>query len=172
VTERFGRGLPGVTMVPSALVNESFLKISGTSRMVLWPSDVQGATLVDRGRPSEGPGTKIGPYKILQQIGEGGFGVVYMAQREAPVQSKVALKIIKLGKDTRSVSRRSPRSPRTSIPWGVLKYRLGEYEASLETLARSHSYYSQEHAGGVPADLAFIAMAPHQLGRDADARAT
>ena len=55
---------------------------------------------------------------------------------------------------------------------GILKYRLGEYEASLETLARSHSYYSQEHAGGVPADLAFIAMAQHQLGRESDARAT
>jgi tetratricopeptide (TPR) repeat protein len=55
---------------------------------------------------------------------------------------------------------------------GVLKYRLGEYEASLETLARSHSYYSQEHAGGVPGDLAFIAMAQYQLGREEDARAT
>ena len=75
----------------------------GTSRMVLRPSGVQGATLVDRGRPSEGPGAKIGPYKILQQIGEGGFGVVYMAQQEAPVQRKVALKIIKLGMDTKQV---------------------------------------------------------------------
>ena len=55
---------------------------------------------------------------------------------------------------------------------GILKYRLGEYEASLETLARSHSYYSQEHAGGVPADLAFIAMAQHRLGRETEALTT
>ena len=51
----------------------------------------------------EGPGTKIGPYKILQQIGEGGFGSVFLAQQDVPVQRKVAIKIIKLGMDTRVV---------------------------------------------------------------------
>jgi serine/threonine protein kinase len=54
-------------------------------------------------RPSEGPGTKIGRYKILQLIGEGGFGSVYMAEQQEPVRRKVALKIIKLGMDTRQV---------------------------------------------------------------------
>lgn len=52
---------------------------------------------------SEGPGTRIGRYKLLQCIGEGGFGVVYMAEQEEPVRRKVALKIIKLGMDTRQV---------------------------------------------------------------------
>ena len=52
---------------------------------------------------TEGPGTKIGPYKLLQQIGEGGFGVVYMAEQEQPVFRKVALKIIKPGMDTKEV---------------------------------------------------------------------
>ncbi|HZL88304.1 MAG TPA: serine/threonine-protein kinase [Pirellulaceae bacterium] len=52
---------------------------------------------------SEGPGTKIGPYKLLQQIGEGGFGVVYMAEQEQPVFRKIALKIIKPGMDTKEV---------------------------------------------------------------------
>src|SRR5262245_17445430 len=52
---------------------------------------------------SEVPGTKIGPYKLLQQIGEGGFGVVYMAEQEQPVFRKVALKIIKPGMDTKEV---------------------------------------------------------------------
>ncbi|HEX2836707.1 MAG TPA: protein kinase, partial [Phycisphaerales bacterium] len=51
----------------------------------------------------EGPGTRIGPYKILQLIGEGGFGSVFMAEQTAPVHRKVALKIIKLGMDTRQV---------------------------------------------------------------------
>src|SRR5262245_30007765 len=51
----------------------------------------------------EGPGTVIGPYKILQTIGEGGFGSVYMADQERPVRRRVALKIIKLGMDTRQV---------------------------------------------------------------------
>ncbi|MEX2138933.1 MAG: serine/threonine-protein kinase, partial [Pirellulales bacterium] len=51
----------------------------------------------------EGPGSVIGPYKLLQQIGEGGFGVVFMAEQTQPVQRKVALKIIKPGMDTRQV---------------------------------------------------------------------
>ena len=52
---------------------------------------------------SEKPGTMIGPYKLLQKIGEGGFGVVYMAEQIEPVRRKVALKIIKPGMDTREV---------------------------------------------------------------------
>src|SRR6266849_687391 len=51
----------------------------------------------------EKPGDRIGRYKLLQQIGEGGCGVVYMAEQEAPVRRRVALKIIKLGMDTKSV---------------------------------------------------------------------
>ena len=51
----------------------------------------------------EGPGTVIGPYKLLEQIGEGGMGIVYMAEQTQPVRRKVALKIIKPGMDTRQV---------------------------------------------------------------------
>jgi serine/threonine protein kinase/tetratricopeptide (TPR) repeat protein len=53
--------------------------------------------------PVEAPGTIIGPYKLLQQIGEGGMGAVYMAEQEKPVRRKVALKIIKPGMDSRQV---------------------------------------------------------------------
>ena len=53
--------------------------------------------------PTEKPGDWIGPYKLLQQIGEGGCGVVYMAEQEKPVHRRVALKVIKLGMDTKSV---------------------------------------------------------------------
>ena len=48
-------------------------------------------------------GKVIGPYKLLQQIGEGGFGVVYMAEQTAPVRRKVALKLIKPGMDSKEV---------------------------------------------------------------------
>ena len=51
----------------------------------------------------ERPGTMIGRYKLLQQIGEGGMGAVYMAEQTEPVSRKVALKIIKLGMDTKQV---------------------------------------------------------------------
>jgi serine/threonine protein kinase len=52
---------------------------------------------------TEQPGAIIGPYKLLQQIGEGGMGVVFMAEQTHPVQRTVALKIIKPGMDTRQV---------------------------------------------------------------------
>ncbi len=52
---------------------------------------------------SERPGTVIGPYKLLQPIGEGGMGVVWMAEQTQPVHRKVALKVIKPGMDTRQV---------------------------------------------------------------------
>ena len=49
------------------------------------------------------PGQRIGHYKILEQIGEGGFAIVYLAEQERPVRRRVALKIIKLGMDTKQV---------------------------------------------------------------------
>jgi eukaryotic-like serine/threonine-protein kinase len=52
---------------------------------------------------SEDIGSRIGRYKLLQKIGEGGMGLVYMAEQEQPVRRRVALKIIKLGMDTRQV---------------------------------------------------------------------
>src|SRR5258706_15031941 len=51
----------------------------------------------------ESPGDRIGRYKLLQQIGEGGCGVVYMAEQDEPVRRRVALKIIKPGMGTKSV---------------------------------------------------------------------
>ena len=73
----------------------------------------------------EGPGTVIGPYKLLQQIGEGGMGVIFMAEQEAPVQRKVALKIIKPGMATRQVIARfeAERRVRRSAPYRPKRYR-------------------------------------------------
>jgi serine/threonine protein kinase/WD40 repeat protein/Tfp pilus assembly protein PilF len=51
----------------------------------------------------ERPGTTVGPYKLLEQIGEGGFGLVFMAEQQQPVRRKVAVKVLKPGMDTRQV---------------------------------------------------------------------
>jgi serine/threonine protein kinase len=65
----------------------------------------------DDGQPAGGAaraaddlvGTHVGPYKLLEQIGEGGMGVVYMADQQVPIRRRVALKVIKPGLDTRQV---------------------------------------------------------------------
>jgi serine/threonine protein kinase len=68
--------------------------------------DSPGAVLIgasDPAEPVEAPGTIVGRYKLLEKIGEGGMAVVYMAEQQEPIRRKVALKIIKLGMDTRQV---------------------------------------------------------------------
>jgi serine/threonine protein kinase/tetratricopeptide (TPR) repeat protein len=65
------------------------------------PAAARGETMIVKSAAQ--PGDRIGRYKLLQQIGEGGCGVVYMAEQEEPVRRRVALKIIKLGMDTKSV---------------------------------------------------------------------
>src|SRR5262249_5461918 len=58
---------------------------------------------VDQSPLCESPGTVIGPYKLMEQIGEGGMGVVYVAEQTQPVRRKVALKVIKPGMDSNQV---------------------------------------------------------------------
>jgi WD40 repeat protein/serine/threonine protein kinase len=52
---------------------------------------------------AETPGATVGPYKLLEEIGEGGFGVIYVAEQTAPLRRKVALKVLKPGMDSRAV---------------------------------------------------------------------
>ena len=76
------------------------------------PAAAMGATGAFTSSPGKGladialrerPGTIIGPYKLLQQLGEGGMGTVFMAEQTQPVQRKVAIKVIKPGMDSRQV---------------------------------------------------------------------
>jgi non-specific serine/threonine protein kinase/serine/threonine-protein kinase len=84
---------------------------------------------IDSPRIAEGPGTVIGPYKLREQIGEGGMGVVYVAEQTQPVRRKVALKIIKPGMDTRQV--------------------IARFEAERQALAMmDHPNIARVHDGG------------------------
>jgi serine/threonine protein kinase len=71
-------------------------------RLQQFPAAVPPKATVDE-PVLEGPGTIIGAYKLLEQIGEGGFGIVYVAEQHQPIRRKVALKVLKPGMDTRQV---------------------------------------------------------------------
>jgi tetratricopeptide (TPR) repeat protein len=81
---------------------------------------------------AERPGSVIGPYKLLEQIGEGGFGVVFMAEQIQPVRRRVALKVLKPGMDTRQV--------------------IARFEAERQALAiMDHPNIAKVHDGGATA---------------------
>jgi serine/threonine protein kinase/Tol biopolymer transport system component len=74
------------------------------SPTVVHANQAAAAALEQLDGPVDEPaGTRIGPYKLLERIGEGGFGVVYMAEQEEPIRRRVALKIIKPGMDSKQV---------------------------------------------------------------------
>ena len=66
------------------------------------PAPAGGQTTGDEA-PGEGPGAFVGPYKLLEKIGEGGMGEVWVADQQVPIRRRVALKVIKPGMDSRSV---------------------------------------------------------------------
>jgi WD40 repeat protein len=78
----------------------ALLQAHGTDAGFLPDAPEGGATAVS---VSEKPGDRIGRYKLLEKIGEGGCGVVYMAEQEEPIRRRVAFKVIKLGMDTKQV---------------------------------------------------------------------
>jgi serine/threonine protein kinase/tetratricopeptide (TPR) repeat protein len=82
---------------------EKLLERHQQASSVLQPPDADFYATMEGSQLAEAPGTIIGPYKLLQQIGEGGMGTVYMAEQTEPVHRRVALKIIKPGMDSRQI---------------------------------------------------------------------
>jgi WD40 repeat protein len=80
---------------------EDLLRMHGEASGIL-ETEAELPTMLDT-PIHEGAGTVISRYKLLQKIGEGGCGIVYMAEQSEPVRRRVALKVIKLGMDTKSV---------------------------------------------------------------------
>ena len=96
------------------------------------PSDASVTAAVELPPLAEGPGTVIGPYKLLQEIGQGGMGAVFMAEQEYPLRRRVALKIIKPGMDSAQV--------------------IARFEAERQALAlMDHENIARVHDGGTTA---------------------
>src|SRR6516162_2272233 len=76
---------------------EALLRAHEQAGSFLAAPPVAGPATLDAPKPLESSGTVIGPYKLLQAIGEGGMGTVYMAEQTVPMRRLVALKVIKAG---------------------------------------------------------------------------
>src|SRR4051794_8092770 len=82
---------------------ESLLQAHEAADSFLQSQAARPAATVDSAPLTERPGTVIGPYKLMEQVGEGGMGLVFVAEQQQPVRRRVALKVIKPGMDTRQV---------------------------------------------------------------------
>jgi eukaryotic-like serine/threonine-protein kinase len=90
---------------------------------------------------------RIGPYKILDFLGEGGMGVVYLAEQEQPIRRKVALKVIKLGMDTKEVIARF-ESERQAL--AMMNHPNIAQVHDAGTTERGAPYFVMEHVAGIP----------------------
>ena len=90
---------------------------------------------------------QIGPYRILDQIGEGGMGVVYLAEQTEPVRRRVALKIIKIGMDTKSVVARF-EAERQAL--ALMDHPCVAKVLDAGATETGRPYFVMEHVAGIP----------------------
>ena len=102
---------------------------------------------VDRSGSSDRPGSVIGPYKLLQEIGEGGMGVVYMAEQSRPVKRRVALKIIKPGMDSRHIVARFEAEQQALA---MMEHPNVARVLDAGTTAAGRPYFAMELVKGIP----------------------
>ncbi len=113
------------------------------------PSPDDGATVLDGQRPAGhiAPGSRIGHYTIREVLGEGGFAVVYLAEQTEPVRRRVALKVIKLGMDTKQVIARF-EAERQALAMMDHPCVAKVFDAGVTDDGRS--YFVMEYVPGVP----------------------
>ena len=124
----------------SARINE-LLAIHGRENGVL-DRPVDGITPVQ-----EGIGEFVGAFRLIQRIGEGGFGVVYLAEQSDPVQRSVAIKVIKAGMDTKQVLRRFDSERRTLA---MMDHHCIASFLDAGTTRRGRPFFAMEYVDGIP----------------------
>jgi serine/threonine protein kinase len=95
---------------------------------------------------AEGPGAQIGPYKLVSILGEGGYGIVYLADQHEPVRRRVALKVIKPGMDSRQVIARF-EAERQAL--ALLDHPNVAHVHEAGTTAGGRPYFAMEYVKGV-----------------------
>jgi serine/threonine protein kinase len=99
------------------------------------------------GDPASRPGAQIGSYKLLRTLGEGGFGVIYLAQQKGPVKRQVALKVIKPGMDTKQVIARF-EAERQAL--AMFDHPNIAHVFDAGTTPAGHPYFVMEYIKGIP----------------------
>ena len=82
---------------------DALLKVHEQEKSFLESPVAPSLATIEDAKITEAPGTVIGPYKLMEEIGEGGMGLVFVAEQQHPVRRKVALKVIKPGMDSRQI---------------------------------------------------------------------
>ena len=101
----------------------------------------------DYGEAAVGPGAQIGPYKLVSILGEGGYGIVYLAEQQRPVKRRVALKVIKPGMDTKQVIARF-EAERQAL--ALLDHPNIAHVFSAGATEAERPYFAMEYVKGVP----------------------
>ncbi|MBN2313391.1 MAG: protein kinase [Sedimentisphaerales bacterium] len=110
-------------------------------------TDDRGNPTASYGGAAAGPGEQIGPYKLLRVLGEGGYGIVYLAEQQRPVKRRVALKVIKPGMDTKQVIARF-EAERQAL--ALLDHPNIAHVFNAGTTDTGRPYFAMEYVKGVP----------------------
>jgi len=112
------------------------------------PSGQEAVPTAACGGAALGPGAQIGPYKLIGILGEGGYGIVYLAERETPVRRRVALKVIKPGMDSKEViARFASGMVRCMHELGLLYLAQGDNEKAEKLFKEGIEYGDRELPG-------------------------
>ena len=119
----------------------------GNHDLVDRPIDLTATQFVNNNGAAVGPGSQIGRYKLLQEIGEGGFGTVFMAEQIEPVRRRVALKVIKPGMDSKEVIARF-EAERQAL--AMMDHPNIAKVLDAGTTESGHPYFVMEMVKGIP----------------------
>ena len=118
-------------------------------KLLAWPldEDVEETFTASLDRFAEGPGSQMGSYRLLSVLGEGGMGIVYLAEQHQPMRRKVALKVIKPGMDSKCVIARF-EAEQQALALLDHRYVAHVYDAGLAPSGRP--YFVMEYIDGTP----------------------